>query len=344
MSNEVKELLKDQSIFCVVDSDTDGTGCRVILEHYVEPEAKSFDLKQTNSGDPEAGINWDYALSQFDVLLFADLGITPERYEDLLARGKQVLLFDHHETTRLELADYLVPGESGWFQHYYYDLERCSAKILFDVLTEGRRKNPVMDQYIHLVNTYDLWKSNSQDFDRAQDLNHLLWAEMFSNGLARQEQGRNSFVRRQLMKVEKYPEFDFSEGEQKMIDKRRAKEAELFAQAKKTLDIRTDLSGRKFGFIEIGAQISTIASMILEEYSDLKYVLVFSTFSPKDGKFSLRSRSPEVKVNDMASTLGGGGHAQAAGFNLNESETKQMREGKLVPDHNLKYVDDRKKT
>lgn len=324
-SKHFSDFIKDKNVYCIFDSDTDGTGCRVVAEYYIRPIVNNFELLQSNIGSVDQQACKETIMLS-DVIIFADLVPTLDFYKQLIANNKRVFLFDHHQTTRENFDEVYSPD---W---YYFDLSRCSAKILFDTLTENKRKNKVIDEYVSIVDIYDRFETEDERFHTAKSMNYLLWATTrkgkFTNKAGEtEEKYYKVFVDDQLKKIEKSESFFFLKKEKELIEKELASEAKEYKEIlAERFQIRQDNSGNKYGFIENSRRLSFHCMTLLKEYPDLRYILAHNTF-PALGKedplnrFSLRSRkTDDFDCSKVAKIYKAGGHIAASGLRLEDRE------------------------
>ena len=314
------EKLKDKKIFGCFDSDLDGVGSRVIAEYYLNPVCRMVYLNTGKRDMSEYDIN--IALSA-DICLFVDIAPTLELYEELEKNNKIIIICDHHQSSRDEL---------GERENYYFDLFRCGCKLFYDELTIGMRKNRVAERFVELVNTYDLWKDDTENWGKAKDLHNALYGSI--DWYQTDTEKYLDFVIDQLDKFRNSKEFHFTYKEKVSIDKANKKEISNLKEAKRTLRIRKDNKGNNYGFFTCSSKLSITANRLLKEYGDkLDYVVGHITWNEKqqikEDKLKLSLRSNNFDIRHIAEKHSGGGHKLAAGLEVSYKDFNDFKEGKI---------------
>ena len=314
----------DKKIYCICDSDLDGVGSRVIAEYFLKPIS---DIKIINYSDRDfKELEDDIYLH--DIVIFVDIAPTVDMYESLIAEGKEVFIFDHHQTSYEELEKCNINE-----LHYVYDIKRSGCKILFDSLTIRKRTKPVVRHFVNLVNTYDTWDKESDLFNEAKSMKNLLYTyKIFSESVS-ETTSYDLFVRKILNKFKYNTDWFLNQFEQSSLKEKKKMENERYKDAKKSLRIDTDSLGNKFIYIEVQSYISEVSNRLLEEYIDsgVKYCIARNTFhkAVKDRKLSIRSIDYDVRP--IAEKWGGGGHENASGIAMeSEDDYKNLISGNLV--------------
>jgi len=321
------DYFKNKKIYCVTDIDLDGISSNLLTRLYIKPIAEIYNYT----------ITFDRQMSEFDkeycnnsdIIIFIDLAPPLEMYQNLIQQGKEVFIFDHHETHYKELSD-IVPED-----HYFYYIDKCASKIFFDEIMKGRRVSKCAYQYIELVNTYDTWQQQSylwKDAEKLQDImyEYINWGDNTLTNNTR----NNFFINKQIEKIEKGKHFYFTQYEEKLYLNAKLKKERNLNAAKKSLQIRTDNSGNKYGYFECNAKISIIANLLLKEFPELVYIVGYATFlstykNEKNGNISLRTIRDDFAVNTIAELWSGGGHSQASGLELPEKEFNEFKKGMI---------------
>ena len=168
------------------------------------------------------------------------------------------------------------------------------------------KDSPIVKRFVELVETYDLWKKDSKDWDEALDLNRVFWG-LLNYGA----EGYSKYNRAILHLLKKFAyekEFFFDPKEQLIIDNTIKKEEDAFRIAKQRLQIRQDEKGINFGLTIIDKKVSIVASRILDE-TDIEYLIVINTYDKTWTKVSVRSKD-SVNVTLLSGIKG---HKQAGG-------------------------------
>ncbi len=312
--------LEAKKIYGVFDTDLDGVGARTIAEYYLNPIAKVVYL---NTNDREmSDFEMKYADAS-DIILFTDITPTLDLYNELIEKGKTVILADHHQTGRDTI---------GERENYYFDITKCGCKILYNELSEGLRKNRVMERFVHLVNTYDMWKNDTEDWMEAKGLHNAMWGSINWKRASYQTDTEKflNFILDQLQKFKMSKVFYFTEAEKASMKRAIKKEQTAFNEAKRSLRIRTDNEGDNYGWFSCTSKLSFVANRLLDELDGkVRYVVGYSTWDKKNTKVSLRCKN-DFSVNHIAEKHGGGGHTSAAGVNLKTKEKiEELKLGRI---------------
>lgn len=306
-----------------VDSDTDGTACKLLFT-YFDHEAK---IIQSSVGPKVDGEISNLNLDDYDFFGFADLVPSRDIYEKLLATGKPVYIWDHHETSRRNLEGISNPD-------YHYDLERCSAKLVYDYYRDTKEHNQCLKEYVDRVNAYDLWHDDESLFEDGKNLNNILFWFIRDSRWKSDKVGYDRFIDLQLKKVYMHPHFTFLDFEQEIIEKENEKEDKKFKKVRNNISFRKDSEGRLYGYFELDSKVSIVCSRILKEFKELSYVMCYNLWED-NGKFSLRTRREDLNMAKLAEKImkGAGGHKKAAGLRFEGTQpdfVSAIREGKHI--------------
>jgi oligoribonuclease NrnB/cAMP/cGMP phosphodiesterase (DHH superfamily) len=298
--------------------DLDGLG-PVIMEMLYRKKL-GFDAVINLDYGWEEDLNMVGELSKYNEVVFADMSCSLMQYDWWKTTEMTVRVFDHHETAKplISKPDCII------------DMERCGTKIFFDEYVKPliRRYRPIVDDFVDLVNTYDLWQMDSPLWEKALDLNRIMYkytawsAEKFTDK-------HDRFITSLLRKLENDKEFTFTSTELRYIDESKAKEEDAFKRALDTLKIRHDHWGRKYGVFLAWGKISISASRLLYEGSNnFDYVVAVQDYRNEFGKLSIRSR----RGGDFYCTdLGGfNGHVEASGCTVTSEQAKTFYEDDLL--------------
>lgn len=309
------ELFKDKKIYHVSDSDADGMGCIILSKFFLEPICKEITYYCTASRElPQ----FDFKKAkECDIVIFTD--ITPPDLEFYQKIGKEnnIFIFDHHE--QKEFLEKLP--------NVYFTTTSCGTEIYFLELTKTIRIKKSLYQFVELINIFDLFQTDSSLWREAKGLSNLLYATI--NWPARKMgasdyQTAQKFITTQLQKINSSKDFFFTPAEKDMIRATEEKELRYFKQAKEKLKIRTDSQGKKYGVFSCMSKLSIVSHLILAELGDrVDYIVGYAFWDKNNTKLSLRSRKGGMNMVPIAQKYGGGGHINAAAFDLKE-KTKVM--------------------
>lgn len=208
--------------------------------------------------------------------------------EEMKAKAKSLVILDHHKTAEEALKDF--PGA-------IFDMNRSGAGIAWDYFFP----NSPRPDLVNYVEDRDLWKfklPNSKEvnaFIQSWDINLSTWISKVGP----------AFRKRNLEEI-------ISEGESLLrIENKYVKQICANAKLKK---IREHIGP----YVQTSVLMSEVCDYLIKNYPG-NYPFAFYSFERKDGKiqYGLRSRS-DFDVSVIAKSFGGGGHKQAAGFELDK--------------------------
>lgn len=248
--------------------------------------------------------------------------------EAMGAVAESITILDHHKTAQADLSGYPPPIEGPynpaaieqWRRdcnapngiHVLFDMERSGAQITWDYLHPGRPR-PVLVNY---VGDRDLWQ-----FKLPMSREIAAWVFSYNYNFRNWDFLSSSL--RTMADVARVGD------EGAAIERKHFKDiAELLAQTRRPMVI----GGHRIEVANLPYTMSSDAAGMLAEGQAFGACY----FDRNDGQrvFSLRSRDGGVDVSTIAKAYGGGGHAQAAGFQMPmgwEGDTESARITVAVP-------------
>lgn len=327
------DRFKDKKVLGFFDADLDGVGCRIVAELFIKPITEEWFVYNSAERDMSE-FPTNYA-DKADVVLFADITPTIELYKDLIKKGKEVIICDHHVTAYQELS-LDIPEED-----YYYDTERCGTRILYDNCTKDTRRKKAIYQFVELVDIYDKFIDESTLWKRAVSVHLSLmevipWFKVKEDPTAKDEHYAK-YVERQIYKFTKMKarNFYFTNMEDQLIVKGWGKIDRAYKQAVKSIKKRVDNSGNTYVFLECDSKISFVSNRILKEQEDIQYMVVRSRYNKDSGKVSLRSsKGSGFDVSAIAKawadkSITAGGHPNSSGIELYLEDFNKLKAGSL---------------
>lgn len=262
-------------------SCTDGFCCAWIA-HKVFGTLADYHAANHGEPPPDAGGREVYIL---------DFSYKRDVLRRLISLNQRVVVLDHHRTAEAELAD-LNTGDGKFLA--VFDMNKSGGRLTWEFFFTGRASPWLVDY----TEDRDLWRwalpksreisafiaSHPFDFDRWDDLANVypqssvgLWPSLVNQGAA----------------ILRY--------QQQQID----------SQVKHAREI--DLAGHKILAVNATHLTSEIAGKLAEGKP-----FGACWFVRADGRkvWSLRSRDGGVDVSEIARQFGGGGHRNAAGFEV----------------------------
>lgn len=321
-SQIITDALKRRKIFVFTDSDLDGTGSRIVIEFYfnllgIKPSLilQTSTNKVENDFRKKTNLDLDDIAFEDTTIIFCDCIAEPYQMKSLISKSN-VLIFDHHKTSRENLPDF--PG-------YFYDESMSSCKNVYTSLLDmSGLDNPALEEFVELVDTYDLWKDYTPLFEQAIGLNNVLFS-MVGRARGNTEAGFTDFVNRQLKKFDVFERFKFLQSELKIIDKEKKAFEEDVKKISNSISFRVDGNGNRYAYFKCSRRASQLAAFFLNRYPELSYVVLNNTYIKTENKMSVRSKGFAVK--SIAEKYGGGGHLLASGFVLDKHTFAEFDSG-----------------
>ena len=245
---------------------------------------------------------WDYdkismkVLSETKNVIMTDLSIPEEDFLKIKDNGIQI--FDHHDSS-LYLKKY---GQ-------ICDTSRCGTRIFFEEYIkkhEKYRENEHVERFVHLVDVYDRWQEDSDDWEEALRLNRLF----FSLSRVVFISDASELLKRKMI---------YNANEISLIESVEAEEDRLYEEALKELCICKDEKNACYGVFPCKTYQSIICNKILKSCSEMDYVIGYFP----SGKISVRSKN----YFDLTQLKGIRGHKHAMGGYLDTKAINDLKVG-----------------
>lgn len=290
-----------KTILCA-HTDLDGLGCWMVLD-YFNIYYDEVLLCDYNRFEDEKEYD---SLLNFDKIIMTDYSVSAEIVEKLLKENKEVLIIDHHLNDQTEL---LQKIKNKNFE-YVFNNTKSGTMLCYEYFKpKNVRLKKTMFQFVELVDTYDLFKKEHLLWEEAQNMNRVLYGCLSWNADTAEE--KYMFIKDYWFnKINKFNEWSWSEFEQKKIKSAIDKENKQFNESKACFKKFVDDKGVEFGITVAKSKVSIVATRLLEEKKDIKYIIMINNYSGKWDKLSLRSRDKnefdcnsfkECKGHDCAS-------------------------------------------
>lgn len=311
----------------VTDDDIDGAGSAVVAKRIFgdDVQVKACGRKNADEAIISLMKKVDKMPDESGVaeLYITDLCPSPEVAKMIDARhqtGKLIVfLLDHHETAEW-VNEYswatAFEGPCGTAKLYQALLKRVMPEEY--QLSDSDRMP--LREFVEAVDAYDNLNTRDAHFERGADLNRLMWFV-----------GLKDFVR--MYTEDLCADLDNGDYSQLAYFLRREQRREVddvFSRQVKGHEGFLDSQQRRYMVVVSDRHMSTIARAVLDARPLVHYVVVIR---PATNQVSLRSRDGvSVNVAQIAAKFqGGGGHPNAAGFNIVARETlKALITGQLM--------------
>lgn len=274
--------------YCVTHNDLDGIGCAILMEK-VFPEVKTFTIDYRELPEVLPRVLEKAKTNQVYV---TDLSLTDELAALCDKHGK-VQHIDHHISSKKPCEKY------PWS---LVDVNNCGTYLLWKMLSQYANLEDYKE-FVELVDNYDTWGHGTQPTEKAKDLNRLLkmlGPDVFAQRFKHKSSVKFNDVEEAIINVDKHMEESYLQ------------EVMTRAQAMR------DKDGNVFLLVAAEQYTSSLGNYLLQQFEEAEYVLILDMLHDKA---SLRSKG-KVNVADLAKSCGGGGHAKAAGFLMNDAAVK----------------------
>ena len=274
----------------------DGVGCVLMFLHR---GGKRENVVYLNPGNRDKFILESEEVASGKPLLFADIGVSCSEHADALEKRGNVVLLDHHKTSSH------LSGRT-WCT---IDMDACGTELL-------RRFLGVDDKFLNrlaaTIDDHDRWIMKIPEGDSLNLLFKFMGQERFIDSFAL----RNIF----------YPDELLLEHESKLIEVLKENRAREIENVLSRVTVRrVSFKGRqvKMGFV---FHSTDHTSYVLHEMLNrIPSIEAAAQVSLSAGVVALRSRTPGFDVAEFASSFAvGGGHAGAAGHNIDRKKLSQM--------------------
>ncbi len=315
----------------VSHTDLDGIGCIVVAKFFEAlTKQESFDHYMSENYGLEEKPEVLEQLLMSDEIFFTDLSCNKEFLDKLLAAGKKVSIYDHHDSS-LWLLEEHHPNLT-----VFHDLTRSGAEIFFEeyYAKKYNRNKASIIQFVRLVGTYDLWKTTNELWETALSLNRILFKQYIWD--KKGVDAAAPFINRQTSKLLAESTFEFNDSEKYIIQEEIEKEDRYFDKAVACMKIRKDSRGKLFAVSSLPGKISIVASRILNhpDYEALDYIIIANSYRGLSGKLSARSN----KGFDCTELSCFHGHTAAAGTEVTVDQAKRLFEEPFA----MNYKEDEK--
>lgn len=272
--------------------DLDGWSSGAILKSkYPNAQLMGWDYK-----DPVPNFN----LFHNKKVIMVDISFPIEKCVELALVAKELIIIDHHISFKKEVDKYTETNKLPF--KYIYEDGIAACEIAWKYVRSGPPALPIL-----LLGRYDTWRKNEGDWDN-ETLPFQLYMRTICNDATN------------------FPEeFLTSRGVLYLDKSIEIGKAILKYQEKADENLTRNLAFTRLAFKGLTALcVNTFAfssDTVKSIYDPIIYdVMIGFNFNGKKWSVSLRSTKEEVNVSEIAKARGGGGHAQAAGFEVDNYE------------------------
>ncbi len=274
------------------EADMDGLGCALLLDQFTAIENIEFANYPLSEG-----------LGAEGKVVVCDLGLPPD---SPAWQNPDLVVFDHHAEA--------PEGAEALVVEAHDDGDRCGAMLLYLALQNklyGDRRP--WERFVAMVNAGDLYDTESELFPKSRNytwlLNKLGMSRLF--GIARAN-------------VEGF--LDLPDAILAVVDSARARENAKAYDAAAALARSFDHEGLPEFVITLlsGGDRSEVLSRVAEAYGKPVVGLCLSDISGPEKRVEASVRDPNGQAREIAQAFGGGGHREAAGFEMDLADAMSM--------------------
>lgn len=279
----------------ITHTDLDGIS-PIILMNLLDRE---FDYKSIEINEVEETFQdlFKTDLTIYEHIYITDLTI-PESIYEVLKTMNNVLVFDHHEThlyaTKYAFATVKVK-DAGHLT--------CGTELFYNYLKNIYKSidTPLIKDYVEIVRQCDTWDFTDAEF--AKQVGSLPFVY-----------GKKEFIKSLNKRLRKDKDkFELTAFEKRYV-KIQKQEQDRYLKFKESKMVKYQINGYKVGVVFAEDHKSELGNYLSSNNLDLDLIAIISGCD----RISYRTVHDDVRCNDFASLVGGGGHQKASG-----SEMKQ---------------------
>ncbi|MBE5739149.1 MAG: hypothetical protein E7354_05435 [Clostridiales bacterium] len=248
---------------------------------------------------------------KFDEIFVTDLTLDKKTCELIMSTGdhQKFHTFDHHAFD-LCANDYpfgvaISKNDEG--------VNECATSLFYKYLVETYPEtfdNNALREYTELVRLNDTWdwaKTNNLDAKNLSEIHSIL--------------GRDNYIETYYNFLKNNKEkFYYTDDQQYLLKIEQDRINRYLEETEKTM-FHATLCGKRCGIVFAESHRSILGNYLTEKYSHL---IDFVVIINMQQGISLRSRTEDVDVSEIASIYGGGGHVKAAGAPMDNKLKKEV--------------------
>ncbi len=279
----------------ITHTDLDGISPIILMNLTKEPfEFKSIDINEVEATFDEL-LSTDTTI--YKNIYIVDLTI-PEKYYETLDELKNVLVFDHHETHLYANKYKFATVKVKEFGHL-----TCGTELFYNYL-KTQYKNldtPLIKDYVEIVRQCDTWDFTDAEF--AKNVGSLPFIH-----------GKREFIKSLTKRLVKDKEkFELTAFEKRYV-KIQKDELDRYLKFKEGKMQRYVINGYKVGLVFAENHRSELGNYLSKNNLDLDLIVIINSCE----RISYRTVHDDVKCNEFAELVGGGGHQKASGSEMNQ--------------------------
>ena len=248
---------------------------------------------------------------KYDEIFVTDLTLDKKTCELIMSTGdsEKFHTFDHHafdlSANNYPFGVAISRNDEG--------INECATSLFYKYLVERYPEtfdNGAIREYTELVRLNDTWdwaKTNNQDAKNLSEIHSIL--------------GRDNYIETYLDFLKNNKEkFYYTDDQKYLLKIEQDRITRYLEETEKTM-FHATLCGKRCGIVFAESHRSILGNYLTEKYSHL---IDFVVIINMQQGISLRSRTEDVDVSEIASIYGGGGHIKAAGAPMDNKLKKEV--------------------
>lgn len=248
---------------------------------------------------------------KYDEIFVTDLTLDKKTCELIMSTGdsNKFHTFDHHafdlSANNYPFGVAISRNDDG--------VNECATSLFYKYLVERYPEtfdNNAIKEYTELVRLNDTWdwaKTNNQDAKNLSEIHSIL--------------GRDNYIETYLDFLKNNKEKFYYTDDQKYLLKIEQDRINRYLEETEKTMFHATLCGKRCGIVFAESHRSILGNYLTEKYSHL---IDFVVIINMQQGISLRSRTEDVDVSEIASIYGGGGHVKAAGAPMDNKLKKEV--------------------
>lgn len=231
------------------------------------------------------------AVEKYKNIVFVDLSPPVNFVCDLLIMGKEVIIYDHHRSSRVFLFSGFVSPKS------VIDRTKSGSRLFYENFYHSKPLNSTLNEYLELVDIYDVYKPSNPKFGSAENLSYLFdsFVDIYDYDLAKVERNIWMFIDRILFRICNNSELMYTEDDIKRIDFMKKYKQSLINKSMSEIKKFTDTGKRNYCVV-FGDYKWEIADQIRRNHNKIEYAFIVSRGNCLN-VISFRKKLPLTRLN-----------------------------------------------
>ena len=282
--------------------DLDGAGCSVLSDHIWDV------VDRKHQGYPKVRKSLSYLIGEYsedvDTIVIADLKIELDDLLMALIAFKNVIYYDHHESSEYFATEEFQKAHPNFECHFSLDL--CSTALMWidGVKNKGAKRTPQLDAFMNMVDTYDLWHTEKARWNQSIILNDFFWHLHMRDFRKRFKDGFSGYTDDELVFAANLHQSRINVIERATVEEMESGSKVVVVEESKAINfVSSVMEGDVFYIIAPDWAKTNVSVRIKDD--------VLDNFNVNDGISELPIRYPKFVKS-------AGGHAAAGGINFHE--------------------------